>query len=203
MPKLSRKMRRGRKIKGGTVSLSAIEQAIQTASTLESQLKEIQNSAETNTYEPQSSMLSSFTSSQPESDSYSQPESDSYSQPESDSYSQPESTSSSFGMNDYNNEPSADMSFKTDPNYKYSNPSTSVKLSYPRIIMLLQKLVSQNPSSDRAAVLEQLQNATSQQQVQQIINDSNLMLKGNYVMGGKTKNNKRAKKSKGKKSMRL
>ena len=185
MPKLSRKMRRGRKIKGGTVSLSAIEQAIQTASTLESQLKEIQNSAETNTYEPQSSMLSSFTSSQPESDSYSQPE--------SDSYSQPESTSSSFGMNDYNNEPSADMSF---------NPSTSVKLSYPRIIMLLQKLVSQNPSSDRAAVLEQLQNATSQQQVQQIINDSNLMLKGNYVMGGKTKKNKRAKKSKGKKSMR-
>ena len=194
MPKLSRKMRRGRKIKGGTVSLSAIEQAIQTASSLESQLKEIQNSAETNTYEPQSSMLSSFTSSQPESDSYSQPE--------SDSYSQPESTSSSFGMNDYNNEPSADMSFKTDPNYKYSNPSTSVKLSYPRIIMLLQKLVSQNPSSDRAAVLEQLQNATSQQQVQQIINDSNLMLKGNYVMGGKTKKNKRAKKSKGKKSMR-
>jgi len=188
MPRLTRKLR------GGTVSLSAIQQALQTASTLESQLKEIQNSAETNTYEPQSSLLSSFTSSQPESDSYSQPE--------SNSYSQPESTSSSFDMSDYNNEPSVDMSFKTDPNYKYSNPSTSVKLSYPRIIMLLQKLVSQNPSSDRAAVLEQLQNATSQQQVQQIINDSNLMLKGNYVMGGKTKKNKRAKKSKGKKSMR-
>jgi hypothetical protein len=185
MPKLSRKS--ARKLRGGTVSLSAIQQALQTASTLESQLKEIQNSAETNTYEPQSSLLSSFTSSQPE----------------SDSYSQPESTSSSFDMmSDYNNEPSVDMSFKTDPNYKYSNPSTSVKLSYPRIIMLLQKLVSQNPSSDRAAVLEQLQNATSQQQVQQIINDSNLMLKGNYVMGGKTKKNKRAKKSKGKKSMR-
>jgi len=192
MPKLTRKS--ARKLRGGTVSLSAIQQALQTASTLESQLKEIQNSAETNTYEPQSSLLSSFTSSQPESDSYSQPE--------SDSYSQPESTSSSFDMTDYNNEPSLDMSFKTDPNYKYSNPSTSVKLSYPRIIMLLQKLVSQNPSSDRAAVLEQLQNATSQQQVQQIINDSNLMLKGNYVMGGKTKKNKRAKKSKGKKSMR-
>jgi len=193
MPKLSRKS--ARKLRGGTVSLSAIQQALQTASTLESQLKEIQNSAETNTYEPQSSLLSSFTSSQPESDSYSQPE--------SNSYSQPESTSSSFDMmSDYNNEPSVDMSFKTDPNYKYSNPSTSVKLSYPRIIMLLQKLVSQNPSSDRAAVLEQLQNATSQQQVQQIINDSNLMLKGNYVMGGKTKKNKRAKKSKGKKSMR-
>jgi hypothetical protein len=201
MPKLSRKS--ARKLRGGTVSLSAIQQALQTASTLESQLKEIQNSAETNTYEPQSSLLSSFTSSQPESNSYSQPESNSYSQPESNSYSQPESTSSSFDMmSDYNNEPSVDMSFKTDPNYKYSNPSTSVKLSYPRIIMLLQKLVSQNPSSDRAAVLEQLQNATSQQQVQQIINDSNLMLKGNYVMGGKTKKNKRAKKSKGKKSMR-
>jgi hypothetical protein len=124
-------------------------------------------------------------------------------------------TSSSLDMSDYNSEPavetpavetptaspSADMSFKTDVNYKYTNPETSVKLSYPRIIMLLQKLISQNPTSNRKEVLEQLQSATSQAQVQSIINNSKLRLASNYVMGGKTKK-RGSKRRGGKRTMR-
>jgi len=84
----------------------------------------------------------------------------------------------------------ADLSFKMDKDYKYSNPETSVKLSYPRIIMLLQKLISQNPTSNRTEVLKQLEAATSKQEVQTIINNSKLRLASNYVMGGKTKKRK-------------
>jgi len=183
MGKYSRKMR------GGVVSLPDIDKAVDTANELVSQLKAIQMSASDNTYGMESSSTSTMSTSPMESSS----------------------TSSSLDMSDYNSEPAvstpaaaspaADMPFKTDTNYKYTNPETSVKLSYPRIIMLLQKLISQNPTSNRKEVLEQLQAATSQAQVQSIINNSKLRLASNYVMGGKTK--KRGSKRKGgRKSMR-
>ena len=185
MGKYSRKMR------GGVVSLPDIDKAVDTANELVSQLKAIQMSASDNTYGMDSSSTSTMSTSPMESSS----------------------TSSSLDMSDYNSEPAvstpatpatpaaADMPFKTDKDYKYTNPETSVKLSYPRIIMLLQKLISQNPTSNRKEVLEQLQAATSQAQVQSIINNSKLRLAANYVMGGKTKK-RGSKRRGGKRTMR-
>jgi hypothetical protein len=178
-----------RKMRGGVVSLPDIDKAVETVNELATQLKAIQSSASDNTYGMDSSPVSTPTESS--------------------------MTSSSLDMSDYNSEPavetpattsaaaspSADMSFKTDVNYKYTNPETSVKLSYPRIIMLLQKLISQNPTSNRKEVLEQLQSATSQAQVQSIINNSKLRLASNYVMGGKTKK-RGSKRRGGKRTMR-
>jgi hypothetical protein len=93
------------------------------------------------------------------------------------------------------------MSFKTDKDYKYTNPETNVKLSYPRIITLLQNLISKNPTSARKEVLEQLEAATSKQEVQEIINVKHLKLASNYVMGGKTKKHG-SKRRGGKRTMR-
>jgi hypothetical protein len=180
-------VKHSRKMRGGVVSLPDIDKAVETVNELASQLKAIQTSAGSDTYGMESSMESS--SSPAESSS---------------------TTSSSLDMSDYNSEPAAssstsastpEMSFKTDKDYKYTNPVTSVKLSYPRIIMLLQKLISQNPTSNRKEVLEQLQAATSQAQVQSIINNSNLRLAANYVMGGKTKK-RGSKRRGGKRTMR-
>jgi hypothetical protein len=164
-------VKHSRKMRGGVVSLPDIDKAVETVNELASQLKALQMSASDNAYGMESSSDSS-----------------------------PMESSSSLDMSDYNSEPdvenssstmespaSADMSFKTDKDYKYGNPETSVKLSYPRIITLLQTLISKNPTSNRKEVLEQLQAATSREQVQQIINDSKLRLASNYVMGGKTK----------------
>jgi hypothetical protein len=173
-----------RKMRGGVVSLPDIDKAVDTANELVSQLKAIQSSASDNTYGMDSSPVSTPTESS--------------------------TSSSSLDMSDYNSEPavtpvdatpSADMSFKTDVNYKYTNPETSVKLSYPRIITLLQKLISQNPTSNRKEVLEQLQAATSKAEVQSIINNSKLRLAANYVMGGKTKK-RGSKRRGGKRTMR-
>ena len=172
-----------RKMRGGVVSLPDIDKAVETVNELASQLKAIQTSAGSDTYGMESSSSPMESSSSP---------------------------SSSLDMSDYNSEPAAsssssastsEMSFKTDKDYKYTNPLTSVKLSYPRIIMLLQKLISQNPTSNRKEVLEQLQAATSQAQVQSIINNSNLRLAANYVMGGKTKK-RGSKRRGGKRTMR-
>jgi len=183
MGKYSRKMR------GGVVSLPDIDKAVDTANELVSQLKAIQMSASDNAYGMESSSTSTMSTTPMESST----------------------TTSSLDMSDYNSEPAvstpaaaspaADMPFKTDKDYKYTNPETSVKLSYPRIIMLLQKLISQNPTSNRKEVLEQLQAATSQAQVQSIINNSKLRLAANYVMGGKTKK-RGSKRRGGRKSMR-
>lgn len=171
-------VKHSRKMRGGVVSLPDIDKAVETVNELASQLKALQMSASDNAYGMESSSSPMESS------------------PMSDYNSEPDVESSSSSM-----ESSADMSFKTDKDYKYSNPETSVKLSYPRIIMLLQNLISKNPTSNRTEVLDKLQAATSREQVQQIINDSKLRLASNYVMGGKTK--KRGSKRKGgKRTMR-
>ena len=180
-------VKHSKKMRGGVVSLPDIDKAVETVNELASQLKSLQMSASDNAYGMESS------SSLEES---------------------PKESSSSLDMSDYNSEepvessssvmesPAAvDMSFKTDKDYKYTNPETNVKLSYPRIITLLQNLISKNPTSARKEVLEQLEAATSKQQVQEIINDKHLKLASNYVMGGKTKK-RGSKRRGGKRTMR-
>jgi hypothetical protein len=182
-------VKHSRKMRGGVVSLPDVDKAVETVNELSSQLKALQMSASDNAYGMESSSSSDSSPMESSSSSDSSP-----------------MESSSLDMSDYNSEPSAmessaDMSFKTDKDYKYSNPETSVKLSYPRIITLLQNLISKNPTSNRKEVLDQLEAATTREQVQQIINDSKLRLASNYVMGGKTK--KRGSKRKGgKRTMR-
>ena len=79
--------------------------------------------------------------------------------------------------------------FKSDPNIKFqsSNPGLNkVTLSYPRIIMLLNKL--KNTNADKAnLVLSELTAATTQDEVQSIINKNQLNLYGNAVTGGTKK----------------
>jgi len=181
-----------RKYRGGEASIPQVSKAVDTANDLVkqandllNQVKEIQDSVDSTSM---SAIDANFAAS---------PTTEPQPQPESGSSS---SSSSSIDMSDYNNEPAVDLSFKTDTNYKYSNPETSVKLSYPRIIMLLQKLIKQNPTSGRKDVLYKLQTATSQAEVQTIINDSKLRLASNYVMGGKTKRRKISKRRKSRKS---
>lgn len=183
-----------RRYRGGEVSLPGIDKAVETANELVSQLKAIQSSTETNPYSSMDSAMgtSSVSESTPVTSSM-----------DMDDYnSEPSVSESALDTSSSLSPPSSELAFKTDTNYKYSNPETSVKLSYPRIIMLLQKLIKQNPNSDRKQVLEKLQNATSQAEVQTIINDNKLRLASNYVMGGKTKKNKKTKGRKNKKSMR-
>jgi hypothetical protein len=177
-----------RKYRGGEASISQVSKAVETANDLVkqandllNQVKEIEDSVDSTSMSAIDAHFAASPTTEP--------------QPESGS-----SSSSSIDMSDYNNEPAVDLAFKTDTNYKYSNPETSVKLSYPRIIMLLQKLIKQNPTSSRKDVLYKLQTATSQAEVQTIINDSKLRLASNYVMGGKTKRRKVSKRRKSRKS---
>jgi hypothetical protein len=173
-------VKHSRKMRGGVVSLPDIDKAVETVNELASQLKAIQMSASDNA----NGMDNSST-----------PEETSSSLDMSNDNSEPviETSDSTMESTDMES-PDADLSFKTDKDYKYSSPGSRVTLSYPRIIMLLQK----NPS--RASVMEQLVSATSKDQVQTIIDDNKLIFSSNSV-GGKTKK-RAAKKRGGKRTMR-
>ena len=98
--------------------------------------------------------------------------------------------------------------FKSDPNIKFqsSNPGRNrVTLSYPRIIMLLNKLKSSNEVKANT-VLSELTAATTVPEVQSIINKNQLNLYNNEVTGGTKKRrmnkNKRTKRKKARHSRR-
>jgi hypothetical protein len=96
-------------------------------------------------------------------------------------------------VQDYLNMPPVplDTTFKTTA--RYSTPGSRVSLTYPRIIQLLQSN-SNNPK--KATALAQLQNATNQQEVQNIINNNGLKISNNYIGGKTRKNNKNRKTNK-------
>lgn len=94
----------------------------------------------------------------------------------------------------------ADLPFKRRENpKKYTSPGSRVALSYSRILMLLgQNSNFIRPSGHtNAYVIEQLQQATTPEEVQRIINSEGLSFSSNRI-GGKTKKvrkNKRQNKS--------
>jgi hypothetical protein len=155
---------RSQKKRGGSVTLSEIQDAISLTNSLTQKLQKIQTDAET-TVMPNTS------------DAYGLESSLSTSAPES--APAPETMSSS--ISDYTSEPSVTPAFKTDKNVRFSAPrGANVKLSYSRIVDLLAK----NPA--RADVLSKIKSATTKEEVQEIINNVPLSFSNNSI-GGKTK----------------
>ena len=98
--------------------------------------------------------------------------------------------------------------FKTNADIKFnsSNPGLNrVTLSYPRMMMLLNKLKSTNPTKADSA-LSELTAATTAADVQSIINKNQLNFYGNSVSGGTKKRrmnkNKRTNRKKARHSRR-
>ena len=98
--------------------------------------------------------------------------------------------------------------FKTDTNIKFVsyNPGLNrVTLSYPRMMMLLNKLKNTNPTKANA-VLNELTTATTEADVQSIINENQLSFSNNSVSGGTKKRrmnkNKRTNRKKARHSRR-
>jgi hypothetical protein len=183
-------VRLSKKKRGGEFSLqmnNSVEKALDTANQLVKQLKEIEATSNTNAYGLENPSDNSF-----------------------------------MDMNNYNNEPALDINsdygnvsnnempaFK-NPNtsIKFSTPMSRITLTYPRIISHLNDYIRKNPNNNRTIVMKELlknlEYAMSKEEVEQILRNTDVTLKGNYVMGGKTKRRMggKTKKRKGGKSKR-
>jgi hypothetical protein len=157
---------RSQKKRGGSVTLSEIQDAISLTNSLTQKLQKIQSDAET-TVMPNAS------------DAYGLESSLSTSAPES----APATETMSSSISDYNSEPSVTPAFKTDKNVRFSAPrGANVKLSYSRI----EQLLKNSTRPDKAVILSKLASATTKEEVQEIINNAPLSFSNNSI-GGKTK----------------
>ena len=190
-------VRLSKKKRGGEFSLqmnNSVEKALDTANQLVKQIKDIETTANT----------------------------DAYGLENNSSISKNASDNSFMDMNNYNNEPALDIDSdysnvsnnempafkKPDTSIKFSTPMSRITLTYPRIISHLNDYIRKNPNNNRTIVMKELlknlEYAMSKEEVEQILRNTDVTLKGNYVMGGKTKRRMggKTKKRKGGKSKR-
>ena len=106
------------------------------------------------------------------------------------------SSSSLDFMGDYMNEPSVTETsnvplskpWQDNINLKFSDGKGTVKLSFPRIILLIQKNIkNKNTTKNWSSIKEQLLDATSVDAVKSVITQNALYFRANYVLGGTKK----------------